>query len=59
MTLPRECSICHQRASVIYRTDTDHPIPRCWTHAPDLPTAVALGWIDPPTGTDRRDKMKA
>lgn len=49
------CPVCQAPSRVIFRTDTDHPIPRCWDHAPTQGDALALGWLDPPTDPDRRD----
>lgn len=55
-TMP-PCGQCGKPSNVVYQAKTDHPVPRCWDHAPSLPAAMALGWIDPPTGVDRRDHL--
>jgi len=55
-TMPK-CGRCPKPSTVVYKADTTHPVPRCWDHAPPLPEAMALGWIDSPTGVDRRDHL--
>lgn len=54
-TMP-PCGRCGKPSTVVYQAKTEHPVPRCWDHAPALPEAIALGWITP-TGVDRRDHL--
>lgn len=44
-TMPT-CTRCNDRpANVVYRATSDQPIPRCWTCAPQMSEAHALGWL--------------
>lgn len=39
------CNVCHGTANVVYQATSDHPVPRCWEHAPPMAEAIALGWL--------------
>lgn len=41
------CARCKDRpAQVVYRATSDAPIPRCFSCAPQVSEALALGWLD-------------
>lgn len=42
------CGRCRKPAKVVFRSTTDHPVPRCWDCAPSMAEAIAMGWLDLP-----------